>query len=300
MKVAITGASGKLGGMVAEALLRQLPAEDVILVSRTPEAVAVGNRAGVQVRQGDFDDAASMREAFTGADRLLLISASAASTGRRVAQHGAAIDAAIEAGVAHVVFTSMPNVRPGHPSGTYAQEYRLTEELLAAAGVGWSTLRNSPYAENLLPRATHAVATGRLTSNAGNGRAAYISRADCAEAAAVALLTAEPVTAYEITGPELLTQAEVAGLLSEVAGRSVELVQLDDGDFVKDLRDQGFPEPRQRSLTAHLVAVREGYFDVWSRSVHQLVGRPPRGLRDVLLSHRAELLPAARDYPPAP
>jgi NAD(P)H dehydrogenase (quinone) len=290
MKVAITGASGKLGGQVAEALLSKLPAEDVILVSRTPEAVGTRNQAGLRVRRGDFDDAASMKAAFLGAERLLLISSSAPSTGRRVAQHAAAINAAIECGVGHVVFTSMPNVRPGHPSGVYAQEYRLTEEFLASTDIGWSVLRNSPYAENLLPRAVRAVATGRLTSNAGHGRAAYISRVDCAAVAAAALLTGATANAFDVTGPELLTQADVAAVISDVTGCPIQLVELQDGNFMQDLREQGLPEGRQRSLTAHLVAVREGYFDVQSQSARELVGRPLLGLRDVLLSHYEELV----------
>jgi NAD(P)H dehydrogenase (quinone) len=295
MRVAITGASGQLGGLAAEIVLGRLAGDDVVLVSRTPEALRSFGKPGVQLRRGDFDDARSLAEAFAGVDRVLLISTTSAYTGRRVAQHRRAIEAAIGCGVSHVVFTSMPNTRPGHPSGTYAQEYRLTEEFLATTGIGWSTLRNSPYAENLLPRLLRAVATGRLTSNAASGRAAYISRADCAAVAAAVLLGPDDAsTEYEITGPELLSQADVAALVSEVAGRQIALVDLDDADFLRDLADSGLPEARQQSLAAHLAAVREGYFDVSSRTAAKLIGRPPRTLREVLHGHRQELASALR------
>src|SRR5258708_5726524 len=117
--VAVTGAAGQLGSLVAEQLLEQIAPEELILVTRRPEALAAFAARGVAVRWADFDDPASLAPAFAGADRLLLISSTHESTPRRVRQHTDAVHAAQAAGVTHVAFTSMPKVDEDHPTGEY-------------------------------------------------------------------------------------------------------------------------------------------------------------------------------------
>ena len=128
MSVIVTGAAGHIGRLVAEQLLTRLPSEKLVLVTRRPEALREFAARGVDVRYGDFDDAASLPGAFAGGDRMLLISTDA--VGRRVRQHRAAIDAAATAGVRHVVFTSIVNPVPWNPNGAHAWEVGRTESLL--------------------------------------------------------------------------------------------------------------------------------------------------------------------------
>ena len=145
MSVIVTGAAGHLGRLVAGQLLERLAPEDLILVTRRPEALRELGARGADVRYGDFDDPTSLSDAFAGGRRMLLISTDA--MGRRVRQHRAAIDAAAAAGVGHVVFTSHVNPVPGNPIGAIAREPGTTEAMLHRSGLAWTVLRFGSFAE---------------------------------------------------------------------------------------------------------------------------------------------------------
>jgi len=289
MRIIVTGAAGHLGRLVATRLLDRLEPEDVILVTRRPQALREFAARGVAVRYGDFDDPAGLADGLAGGDRMLLISTDA--VGRRVRQHRTAIDAAVAAGVAHVVFTSAVNPVPGNPVGSVALEQGQTEALLHDRGIDWTVLRFNSFAELQLPPAAVAVKIGRLVTNAGRGCMAPVSRQDCAEAAAVTLTTqGHSGCTYEITGPEALSAPELAGLYSEVSGLPVEVADLDDASLTWSLLRIGTPLAASLSIVAFGRAVRRGYFDVVDPAFERLTGHPPRALRDVLVGLRADLL----------
>jgi NAD(P)H dehydrogenase (quinone) len=291
MRVIVTGASGQLGRLVAERLLDRLSPAEIILVSRRPHAVADLAERGVEVRRGDFDEPASLAEAFTGGDRMLLISTMA--TGRRVEQHQNALDAAAAAGVGRVAYTSLTNPVAGHPCGDVAEEHRLTEELLHRGALPWTVLRNAAYSELQVPLGAIAVTYGKLVTNAGAGRVAPISRSDCAAAAATVLTTdGHEGQTYEITGPEALSQADIASLLIEVSGHPVQVIQTSDRRMLWGLTRLGTPKPVARQIVQLGVATREGYFDLVDPAFEMLVGRPPRTLREILVENRGELAAA--------
>jgi NAD(P)H dehydrogenase (quinone) len=292
VKIVVTGASGQLGRLVAEQLLGRLSAEEVILVTRNPDALADFAGLGVSVRYGDFDEPASLDGAFSDGQRLLLISTD--TIGRRVEQHRAALECAERAGIEHVVYTSSTNPVVGHPVGLAVDENRETEELLHGGGTAFTVLRNAAYAELQVPIGTLAVTYGKLVTNASNGRVAPISRADCA-AAAVAALTSDghEGQTYEITGPEALTQTDIARLLTDVSGRPVRVIPSGDRRLMWGLGRLGTPKPFARAIVDLGIATREGYFDVVSPAFEQLTGRRARSLREVLLAHREELIGSA-------
>jgi NAD(P)H dehydrogenase (quinone) len=293
MKYAITGASGKLGGLTVERLLAERPADEVVILTRTPEKLSTLQEQGVDVREADFDRPETLADAFAGVDRMIMISASN-GTGKREDQHGAAIRAAVEQGVSHIVFPSMPNVvRHDHPVGLTAAEYREAEESLAASGTAWTVLRDGPYAElHVVDRFKPAVAAGKMAINTGEGTAGFVSRADVA-AALVAVLVDDPGkhdgTIYDISGPELLTFEDVARKLSAASGREVEYVEIDDENFAEQTRAAGVEPLMVDALTGMGRAVREGYFAVRTDAVEELTGRPPKTLDQVLDEHKAEL-----------
>jgi NAD(P)H dehydrogenase (quinone) len=288
MRVIVTGASGQLGRLAAEHLLDRLAPEEIILVTRRPHALADLAERGVEVRPGDFDDPASLAEAFAGGDCMLLISTLA--IGSRLEQHRSALEAAAAAGVKRVVYTSITNPAPDHPSGDVVEEHRMTEELLHGCGLAWTVLRNAPYAELQVPLGAIAVTYGKLVTNAGEGRIAPISRSDCA-AAAAAVLTSDghEGQTYEITGPEALSQLDIARLLTEVSGRPVDVIESRDRKLLWGLTRLGTPKPVGRAIVQLGVATREGFFDVVDPAFRALVGRPPRTLREILVEHRGEL-----------
>jgi NAD(P)H dehydrogenase (quinone) len=136
-----------------------------------------------------------------------------------------------------------------------------------------------------------AVRYGKLVTNAGEGRIAPISRQDCA-AAAVAVLTSDGHEGkiYDVTGPEALSQSDIAALVSEVSGRPVEVVAVGDRRLVWGLTRFGAPKPVARAIANLGVATRENYFDLVDPAFERLTGRRPTPLRDVLVGHRGELL----------
>jgi NAD(P)H dehydrogenase (quinone) len=295
MTIAVTGAAGWLGGLSGQMLIDQLGADQVILITRRPEALDEGLReSGAHVRRADFEDPASLAHAFDGAEKAFIISADHTVTPRRVEAHRAVFEAAKNAGVQHIAFPSMPKVDEDHPTGEYAQEYPASENLLKELGIGWTVLQNGPYAEGVIPRATIAAATGELTSNAGEGRTAPVSHADCARVA-VAVLTSpgHEEKTYVVTGSELFSQPELAALFSEVTGREIRCAPISDEDHPAKLRELGLPAPFDVYLPRHLKAIRLGYFDDQTTVVKDVTGREPERLRDILEAHRDEMLAAA-------
>ncbi|ELP63226.1 NAD(P)H-binding protein [Streptomyces turgidiscabies] len=287
MNLAVSGASGHLGRQVTALLFDQVSPVDVVLLTRSPEGLADAAARGADVRPADFNDPDGLAEALAGVERLLLISTDA--VGQSVAQHRAAIDAAVAAGVKHVIYTSMYRPEKGNPAGA-ADAHRETEEALRASPLAWTFLRNNLYAENQIATVAQAVASGRLVTNAGDGAVAYVTRKDCA-AAAAAVLTGEGHAgqAYDITGPTALSAADLAALGTTITGAPVEVVQVDDDALIAGLVAAGLPEPVAPWIASFGAAAREGWLDQPSSAVQDLTGRAPVSLRDVLEAHRAEL-----------
>jgi NAD(P)H dehydrogenase (quinone) len=289
MSVIVTGAAGHLGRLVTESLLERIAPAELILVTRRPDALREWSARGADVRYGDFEDRASLRQAFAGGERMLLISTDA--VGRRVPQHRTAVDVAAAAGVRHVVFTSIVNPVAANPLGANAWEQGLTETMLQRSGLAWTALRFGNFAELVLPPAATAVKNGRLITNSGRGRIVPISRRDCAEAAAVTLTSdGHSHKTYDIVGPEALTSRDLAAVYADVSGKPVKVVHLTDATLNSLLIGIGTPVTTSWAITSFGRAVRHGYFDVVDSAFERLTGRAPIALREVLLSHRADLL----------
>ena len=279
MTVAVTGASGQLGQRVADVLLARLDRGDVVLLTRSPETLAAYAERGAVVRRADFDEPSSLVDAFAGVDRVLLISA--VDLGRRAAQHRAAIEAAGSAGVRHVLYTSIPNPESG--TAAAAPSHLATEQALRDSGLAWTFLRNNLYAEFQVPVVAQAIESGQLVTSAGNGRTAYVSRQDCAAAAAAVLVEdGHENQAYDITGPEAIGPHELATLATELGGRPVEVVQVDDDALIAGMVGNGTPEFVARIIASFPAAAREGLLGSVSSAVEDLTGAPARSLRDVV------------------
>src|SRR5262252_1548248 len=285
-RLAISGASGQLGRLVAERVLAQCASGDVILATRSPNALADFAARGADVRHADFDEPRSLRDAFVGAERLLLISAT--DLQRRVAQHRAAIAAAAAAGVRRVIYTSGSKPEPPNPAAVAASHY-ATEQALAASGLACTVLRNSLYADYQVREALRAIETGLLAHNRGAGRVAYVARDDCAAAAAAVLLQdGHEGATYDVTGAESYDAEALAALYGELGGKPVAVRPIDDSTFIAGV--VGTSTDGHLRYGAELVAsfgraIREGYLDVRSDAFAKLTGRDPRALRDVLAQH---------------
>jgi NAD(P)H dehydrogenase (quinone) len=285
MSIVITGASGQLARGVIDEALNSVDASDLILVTRHPDALAAYAERGAQLRRGDFDDPAGLVDAFAGGEQLLLISAEV--VGARVKQHHNAIDAAVAAGVRLIAYTSIVNPTDANPAGV-APDHKATEDKLRASDVEWTFLRNSIYADLEADNLAAAQATGQLVTNAGDGRIAYIARADAAVvAAAVITGSGHAGKAYDITGPELLDAGDRAAIFSTLAGRPVEVIDVDDEAFAAGIAEAtGLPIEVGELYASFGRAAREGQLDAISDDLERLTGRRGQGLQTVLEAQR--------------
>jgi NAD(P)H dehydrogenase (quinone) len=295
MSIVVGGACGNLGRRVAELLLERISPAELVLSTRTPDALEQLAARGAAVRYADYDHPESLAEAFAGGTSLLLISTG--TLDRREAQHKAAIRAAAAAGIERIAYTSIVSPVPANPAAP-AASHRATEQALQESGLAWTFLRNSLYAEFQVAEALHCLATGKLVHNRGDGRVAYVSREDCAAAAAAVLATSgHDGVAYDITGPEPFGATELASLYGELGGRTIEVVDVDDESFKAGLIGDATGDDH-RIYGAELVtsigrAIREGHLSGCTNAVAELTGRAPRALRDVLAARRDELAAAA-------
>ncbi|WP_367124689.1 NAD(P)H-binding protein [Streptomyces phytohabitans] len=282
--IGITGASGPLGRATTEFVLKTVDPSQVVLTTRRPEALADLAARGVQVRRADFEEPDTLGPAFEGVDRLLLISTDA--VGARLAQQQDAIEAAVKAGVSHIVYTSVPEPVPGNPAAV-VDDHAGTEQALRESGARWTSLRNNLYAHMQVATVEQAAASGRLVTNNGAGAAAYVTREDCA-AAAAAVLTRGGYEdqALDITGPEAVTVQQLAALAKEFGGRDVEVVEVDDEAYTAGLTEHGLPEPVARVVASFGASIRGGHLAHVSGAVAELTGTAPTPLAEVVRAAR--------------
>lgn len=276
--ILVTGATGQLGRLVVAELQQRLPPGESLAVSvRDPAKAAALTAQGVDVRRGDFDDRASLRQAFKGATRALIISADGPNE-HRIRQHRAAIDAAKDAGVRHVVYTSCADTDPRSPFA-FAAIHHDTEAYLARSGLAYTVLRNGYYADMIQIFAGQAKATGTLAVPAGTGAVSFISRADLARTAAEVLLSDRYANqTLLLTGEQAIGFAQIAEILARQLGRPVAYVNCAPADYTKALLGAGLPPFLAEAITGIHRATAEGRNAETSDAVRRITGTPPETL----------------------
>lgn len=275
--IAITGATGQLGALAVEALLKTVPAHDIVAIVRNPAKAEALTQQGVVVRQGDYNDEAALTAALAGVDKLLLVSSS--EVGQRTAQHRNVINAARAAGVKFIAYTSLLHADKS-PLGLHV-EHVETEKLLAESGIPFALLRNGWYSENYLASAPAALAHGVFIGAAGEGKIASATRADYAAAAArVVSEDGHAGKVYELAGDNAWTLSELAAELSKQSGKTVVYQNLSEADFAAALKGVGLPEAFANLLAdSDTGASKGGLFDD-SHTLSKLIGRPTTPLAE--------------------
>lgn len=279
-KYLVTGASGQLGALAVEALLARVPAGNVAALVRRPEAAAPLEAKGVEVRIGDYTDRAALEKAFSGIDRLLLISSS--EIDRRAPQHINAIEAAKAAGVGFIAYTSI--LRADTSPLQLAAEHRVTEDAIKASGIPYAFLRNGWYTENKTGAIAPAIEHGAYIGAAGEGRISSATRRDYAEAAAAVLSADETPgdAVHELAGDESYSMAEFAAEIARAAGRPVVYRDMSEAEHAAALEAAGLPGPFAAILADSDARTAKGALEDNSRTLSALIGRPTTPWRETV------------------
>ncbi|AXK46391.1 SDR family oxidoreductase [Brachybacterium saurashtrense] len=275
MRIAVTGASGRIGGEVAR-LLHGIPGITLRLVGRS--AARLPRLEGAETALASFDDAEACREAFTGADAVLLVSAGEAAD--RLDQHRTAIAALAAAEVGHVVYTSFLGASVD-AAFTLARDHAATEEMLRDAGPAWTALRDSFYADVLLDFAGDDRV---IRGPGGTGRCAFVARRDVAEVAARILRDPAPYAGrvLDLTGPVAVSLAEAALLMTRARGEEYEYVDETMAEARASRAPYGAPEWQVEAWISTYTAIRDGELDVVGDGVAEVLGRAPRTLEETV------------------
>jgi NAD(P)H dehydrogenase (quinone) len=288
MTVVVTGATGHLGRLIVESLLtRKVTAEQIVAGGRQVDKLDDLAERGVTVASIDYSDDTSLAAAFGGADTLVLVSGS--EVGSRIAQHGAAVSAAVSAGIRRIVYTSAP-----HADATtlvLAPEHAATENLIRESGIPFTFLRNGWYSENYLGALDQAAETGEIVASVGDARVASASRADFAEAAAAVVIgDGHENTIYELTGDYAWNFTELAEAASEILGTSVVYRSVTPEEQLAELVAAGLPEGTAQFVVALDGNIRDGLLEHTPGDLARLIGRPTTPLAEALAAAR---VPAA-------
>lgn len=296
----VTGVGGYIGAAVVENLLKDGIAPGQIRVtSRNEETLDRWRARGVEVHKADFNDKAALVEAFRGADHVFMVSTMEAGPSRQQ-QHRNAVEAAREAGVGHIVYTSFLTAGKPEVNSLEVADHKLTEQLLRDSGIAWNFMRNNQYADAMAEnQAAIAIGSGRSIGNTGRGRVGFVSRDDVAAVAAKLLQgLGEPDTAYDITGPEALDFSQVADLIKELSGATFSVIDLSDEDMYAMWDSLGVPREATGDFSRSPVPwcsdgmvsfgrmIRDGHLDVVTDVVERFTGRKPKSLRALMLERR--------------
>ncbi|MGY1434693.1 NAD(P)H-binding protein [Streptomyces reniochalinae] len=282
--IVVTGATGGLGGATVEHLLRRVPADRIgVSVRDTAKARHFADR-GVRVRQGSYEDPGALLHSFAGADQVLVVSGNDPAADV-VGLHRNAVEAAVAAGARRVLYTSQHGAVPGNPYRP-SDIHTATEAILGDSSVAWTALRNGAYGP--LDQVLGPWQRTGVIAQPADGPVPYTDRADIAEATAVILAGDRSVDGpVALTAPTAVTFDDFAQIASDLTGRTVKRIVLDDEQWVADQTAIGVPEQAARSMLTWYQAARAGYFAEAGPLLAELLGREPRTAADRLAAHLA-------------
>ena len=277
--IVVTGATGQLGKLVVEELLKIVPASQIVAAVRDPRRAQDLAARGIEVRQANYGEPKSLSAAFAGAEKVLLISSS--EVGQRVAQHQAVVDAARAAGVKLLVYTSILNADSS--SLLLSQEHKATEAYLRASGMPFTLLRNGWYTENHTGSLAAAVEHGAILGAAQEGRFATATRKDYA-AAAAAVLTGKghENRVYELGGDEPYTLGELAAEVARQTGKPVAYKNLPQAEYARALIGFGLPEGLAGAIADADAGASRGGLNTQSHDLSMLIDRSTTSLQQAV------------------
>lgn len=305
MKYIITGVDGKLGGRVAELMLSETEASNLIftcpnLTWLNQEKKEKWLKLGVSIKQANYDNVEEMKEAFKGGERIFIVSA--VTIGEiRVQQHRNVVDAAIASGVKHITYTSFLGASDPRYAHVYVTpDHTATEayirECAKETGIKYNFMQDNLYLENYL---TTSVMLALMSDNkwyttAGEGKATYVCKDDVARMATALLLgKGKDNVTYKVCGSESLSQRDLAAMISDLSGRQIEYCPVSHEEFYKYLDSMHIPRTATEDFSLSPVpwcgndmvtnegSIAEGLMDVVSHDIEEVTGQKPATAREL-------------------
>lgn len=271
MKIAITGATGQLGTLVIQQLLKTTTPSNIIALVRDPKKAQNYQKQGIEVRHFDYDDPKTLVPALHQVDKLLLISSNA--VGRRTAQHQAIIESAVQANVPYIAYTSILNA-PHNPL-ILAKEHRETEALIEQSGLNYTLLRNNWYNENYL---ANTPKDGILYGCALEGKISSASRQDFAEASAQVLISPDHNRKiYELAGSNAYTLSDLAHY------QNANYQNISPEEYLLMLIQSGLPQTFAEILVDADIQASQSAMFSQSKDLETLIGRKTTPIQSQLL-----------------
>lgn len=287
-KILLNGVDGNFGGKSAGILLEKYPHEDLIFTAPREKALKKYKEMGIETRVADFNNAETLVETFKGADTVVLISMPFVGPKRRAA-HKTAIDAAVRAGVKKLVYTSIVGAGEKDINTYEVNDHVWTENYIKEQPIHYLILRDSQYAEAMVSSFVEAYerTNGVLANNMGEGKMAFISRDDCATAAAYAAMSEDIDKVLNINGAELLTIADFLEIASEVTGKKVVYKYITDDEMYAYFDSIGVPRTTEEmwadtaknfpfcsdGMVTFGKAIRQNQMSVYTNDFEKLTGR---------------------------
>jgi uncharacterized protein YbjT (DUF2867 family) len=291
--IAVTGATGALGSRVAQRVAAGADEAGARLRLVVRDAGRAPDLPGAEVTTfpGGYSDATGFAAALRGVDTLYLVSAAEAED--RMQQHRTAVRAAADAGVQRVVYTSFLNASPDAVF-TLVRQHFTTEQAIAATGVRWTALRHSMYADFVPFFAVRQDGRAVIAAPAGEGRASFVSRDDLADVGAAVLLDDSGTfdgQALEVTGPEALSMAGAAAVLSEVTGLPAEYRPETVEEAWASRRPSGHPDWEIEGWVTSYLAIAAGELSLVTDVVERVTGHPAKTVAQHLRDHPEDWAP---------
>lgn len=285
-RILVTGATGHLGEAVVNFLLKKTsPGNIAALVRDTNSQKAKSFEVkGVDVRKGDYNDYASLVNAFKDIDKLYFVSGN--DMPNRNEQHKHVVDAAKEAGVKHVFYTSIPrkNETASSPIAMINDSHIRTEELLRASGLNYTLLKHNIYMD-MLPifLGDKLLETGVAYFPAGEGKVGFALRNDMAELAAALLIGDDHENkSYDVTNDKAVSFSDIASSVSKASGKAIKYVSPSKEEFIQTLSDAGVPAHFAGMFAGFGEGFKQGELDQTNDLIERVLGRKPVSVHEFL------------------